>query len=239
MLESLDNFTENNLQGNGVFDRIMSSVELHIHDEYSKSRITGSSYAQAYISCIQAVLQASTQIALESDKLALELEKLKLEIEQGKIQVEIAKQQLEIAKAQLEQAKLNNELIHWKAVSEQAQTCDVIDNGEEPYAGDASNTHGVLRAQLDNIKETTEASKKKSMLDFAKETVINTYHVIESAEGVGASYYGLNGSNAIDILNKLRSTFGVSELDTDKYSGEHKQYMNTYAPDVTLENSED
>lgn len=238
MLEGLSNFTENNLQGNGVFDRIMSSIELHIHDEFDKTRITGSSYAQAYISCIQAALQASTQIVLESDKLALELEKLKLEIEEGKIRIEVAKQQLEIAKAQLEQAKLNNKLIKWQTVTEQAKTCDHIDNGEEAYEGENTNIHGTTKAQMDNAKETTEASKRKSMLDFAKYAVFDTYNVIESAEGVGASYYGLNGSNAIAILNKLRSTFGVKELDTETYSGEHKQYMNTYAPDVTLE-SED
>lgn len=238
MIESLDNFTENKLEGNGVFDRMMSSVELHIQDEFTKNRITGSSYAQAYIACIQAVLQASTQVCLESDKLALELEELKLKIEIGKVQLEKAKVDLETAKVLLEKAKQENELIHWQTVTEQAKTRDIIDNGEECYEGSKSNIHGTTGVQISQVVEGIESNKKKDILSMHKQLVGDVYSVIESAEGVGASYYGFNGSNSISITNKLREAFGVPQLDTDKYSGEHKQYMDTYAPDVTLE-SED
>lgn len=238
MIESLDNFTENKLEGNGVFDRMMSSVELHIQDEFTKNRITGSSYAQAYIACIQAVLQASTQVCLEADKLALELEKLKLEIQIGQVQLEKAKVDLETAKVLLEKAKQENELIHWQAVAEQAKTRDIVDNGEECYEGSKSNIHGTIGAQIAQVVEGIDSNKKKDILSMHKQLVGDVYSVIESAEGVGASYYGFNGSNSISITNKLREAFGVPQLDTDKYSGEHKQYMDTYAPDVTLE-SED
>ena len=220
MIKSLDNFTENNLQGNGVFDRIMSSVELHIHDEYDKTRITGSTYAQAYIQAMQAVLQAATQITLESDKL------------------ELVKAQTKLAEAQAEVAKMNEELVHWQAVATQAQVCDTIDNGEETYEGDSTNLHGINRQALEQAKVTTDIAVKKSYLEYAEKMVLGPYGIIESAEGVGASYYGINGSNAISIINDVRKAFGTPELDTETYSGEHKQYMNTYAPDVTLE-SED
>ena len=107
MIKSLDNFTENILQGNGVFDRIMGSVELHIHDEFVKNHITGTTYAQAYIQAMQEVLQAATQITLESDKLELELEKLKLEIEKTKAEIEHVKAQTKLAEAQAEVAMMN------------------------------------------------------------------------------------------------------------------------------------
>ena len=238
MIKSLDNFTENNLQGNGVFDRIMGSVELHIHDEYDKNRITGSTYSQAYIQAMQAVLQAATQITLESDKLELELEKLKLEIEKTKAEIEHVKAQTKLAEAQAEVAKMNEELVHWQAAATQAQVCDTIDNGEETYEGDSTNLHGINRQALEQAKVTTDIAVKKSYLEYAEKMVLGPYGIIESAEGVGASYYGINGSNAISIINDVRKAFGTPELDTETYSGEHKQYMNTYAPDVTLE-SED
>lgn len=238
MLQSLPNFTENTLQGNGVFDRLMNSVKLHIEEEFNKTRITGSSYAQAYIAIMQAVLQASTQITLESDKIALELEKLKLEIEKTKVELDIAKQQLELEKEKTKQMQNQAELTHWQAVATQAQVCDIIDNNEETYAGDSTNIHGILRTNLDQSKANISISQQKAMLECAKTLVIEPYTVAESAEGVSANYFGLNGANGIDILNAVRKQYGVTELDTDKYSGEHKQYMNTYAPDVTLE-SED
>ena len=238
MIKSLDNFTENILQGNGVFDRIMGSVELHIHDEFVKNRITGTAYAQAYIQAMQAVLQAATQITLESDKIELELEKLKLEIEKTKAEIEHVQAQVELAKIQAEVAKVNKELVHWQAVAEQAKTCDIVDNGEETYSGDSTNIHGVTRQILEDHKATRDNTNKTTLLNFAEKVVLGPYGIIESSEGVGASYYGLNGANAISIINAVRKAYGVPELNTDKYSGDHKEYMDTYAPDVTLE-SED
>lgn len=257
--EVLNSFTENNLQGNGYFDRIMSSVELHIHDEFDKNRITGANYAQSYIAALQAGLQCSTQLLMEApnieikklevekakielegaklqlEKLKLEMEKLKWEVEKDKIALEIAKVELEIKKAQLELIPYQKELMRWQAVSEQANTCDIVNNGEDSYDGAVSNIHGLFGQNIASSKHQIDVNNKAAYLNAAKEMVLNPFSVIESAEGVGASYFGLNGSNGVSILNAVRKMYGMPELDESTYAGDHKPYMNTYAPDVNLE----
>jgi hypothetical protein len=257
--EVLNSFTENNLQGNGYFDRIMSSVELHIHDEFDKNRITGANYAQSYIAALQAGLQCSTQLLMEApnieikklevekakielegaklqlEKIKLEMEKLKLDIDLSKAELEIKKVELEIKKAQLELIPYQKELMRWQAVSEQANTCDIVNNGEDAYDGATSNIHGLFGQNITSSKHQIDVNNKAAYLNAAKEMVLNPFSVIESAEGVGASYFGLNGSNGVSILNAVRKMYGMPELDESTYAGEHKPYMNTYAPDVNLE----
>lgn len=260
--EVLNSFTENNLQGNGYFDRIMSSVELHIHDEFDKNRITGANYAQSYIAALQAGLQCSTQLLMEApnieikklevekakielegaklqlEKIKLEMEKLKLDIDLSKAELEIKKVELEIKKAQLELIPYQKELMRWQAVSEQANTCDTVNNGEDAYDGATSNIHGLFGTKLKAEQLQMKVTEQASVLNAAKAMVMDPFQVIESAEGVGASYFGLNGSNGISILNAVRKMYGMPELDESTYAGDHKPYMNTYAPDVNLETDE-
>lgn len=260
--EVLNSFTENNLQGNGYFDRIMSSVELHIHDEFDKNRITGANYAQSYIAALQAGLQCSTQLLMEApnieikklevekakvelegaklqlEKLKLEMEKLKWEIEKDKVNLDILKAELELKKAQLELIPYQKELLRWQAISEQANTCDIVNNGEDTYDGAISNIHGLYGVKIKAENNQVDLAQKASYLSAAKEMVVNPFNVIESAEGVGASYFGLNGSNGISILNAVRKMYNMPELDESTYAGDHKPYMNTYAPDVNLETDE-
>lgn len=263
LAECLDSFTENNLQGNGYFDRIMGSIELHIHDEFDKNRITGANYAQSYIAAIQAALQSSTQllvqapdlelkrlqleeakVKLEAAKVQLEIaglekEKLKWEIEKLKVDLDIAKVQLEIEKAKLELLPFQKELLRWQAVSEQANTCDIVNNEESCYGGAITNIHGLYGSKLKAENTQIDLSEKAAYLNVAEKLVTHPFSVIESAEGVGASYFGLNGSNGIEILNKVRKAYGMTPLDTTTHAGEHAEYMNTYAPDATVENSGD
>lgn len=232
--QELDFLTENSTTSNGVFERLMNSVELHIREEYNKKRITGSSYAQTYLGAIQAVLPVATDFATKAGRKTLELEKLRLEIEKAKLEVEKTKADIKLVEAQIELALLQKPLLKYQSLKEQAQTMDVIDNGEECYSGSKSNIHGVLGTTIEASKKQIEVADKNAALAVAEKLVINPFSAIESAEGIGAGYYGLNGGNAIDIINNVRKVFGISELGTE-YAGQHKPYMNQYAPDVKLE----
>lgn len=232
--QELDFLTENSLTSNGVFERLMNSVELHIREEYNKNRITGSSYAQTYLGAMQAVLPVAADFAVKAGRKLLDLEKLRLEIEKAKVDVEIAKAQLNKINAEIELVKLQKPLLKYQSLKEQAQTMDVIDSGEACYSGSKSNIHGVLGTTIEASKKQIEVADKNAALAVAEKLVINPFSAIESAEGIGAGYYGLNGGNAIDIINNVRKTFGISELGTE-YAGQHKPYMNQYAPDVKLE----
>lgn len=239
--KDINDFTNNTLTGNGVFDRMMNAVELHIQDEYKKNRITGASYANVYLSALQSVLQCATQFTtaidnswLELEKLKLEKEKLAIEVELEKAQLETEKVKLEIAKAQLEQEKAKIPLIEAQVLTEQAKTKDIIDNDESNYDSEKYNIHGTMGQEIRASEASLVTANKASAMQLAKDFNVVPFTTIESAEGVGASYYALNGGNTIDYLNALRDAFGLSKLDTKKYSGEHEQYRNCWAPGVSV-----
>jgi hypothetical protein len=56
------------LDGTGVFDVLMSSVDLHINREFRSGRITGDQYADVYVQAMTSVLSNSTQFVLSKDQ---------------------------------------------------------------------------------------------------------------------------------------------------------------------------
>lgn len=65
---TLADLTEVDLEGEGAFDQLMSSVDLHIEREFKDSRITGDQYAKVYTEVTVAVLNTATQFLLQKDQ---------------------------------------------------------------------------------------------------------------------------------------------------------------------------
>lgn len=61
-------------QGTGVFDTLMSAVNKNIEVQYNKGRITGSDYAQVYTQSLQATLQQSVEFLLRKDLVEAQVE---------------------------------------------------------------------------------------------------------------------------------------------------------------------
>ena len=81
--------------GTGYFDVLMKTINLHIEDQYNKSRLTGPDYATVYLGLVQAALTQSQQFALQ--------EKLQEAQIDGILQDNILKtKQLEIAQKELD-----------------------------------------------------------------------------------------------------------------------------------------
>ena len=60
----LTSLTEGTLTGSGVFDKLMSAVNVHIEEQFSKSRIKDSEYATVYLGAMQTVIAESMQFVL-------------------------------------------------------------------------------------------------------------------------------------------------------------------------------
>lgn len=236
VVQALDALTSNTNTGEGVFDRFMNAVEGHIREEYDRKRITGSSYAQTYLGALQPVIQASTQFVLGASQLEAQRRLIEAQIKEQEAKARLVEAQIRLVEKQIEQADSEKEYTKWRAVTEQAQTQKVLaigkDTVDQPV--DDTNVFGMLGSSIKASKKQIEVADKNAALAVAEKLVINPFSAIESAEGIGAGYYGLNGGNAIDIINNVRKTFGISELGTE-YAGQHKPYMNQYAPDVKLE----
>ena len=247
----ISNYTKNSINGDGVFDKMMQAAECHIQDEYKHNRITGSNYATVYMQVMNTIIQTASQFTLAQDttlleleKLKFEREKLKFEIEKLKAETDLAKANVDLAKAQLEIEKAKLPLILAQIATEQAKTRDVIDNGEECYEGEISNIHGMGKWQIKQTEAGIDTGNKAAAVTLAKEFCTVPFTTIESAEGIGASFYGLNGSNTVSYLNELRKAYGMPELNTTTYAGEHAKYRDKWAPGKSIadddsESSED
>lgn len=65
---TLEDLTEVSLEGDGAFDKLMCSIDLHIEREFKNSRITGDQYAKVYTEVTVAVLNTATQFLLQKDQ---------------------------------------------------------------------------------------------------------------------------------------------------------------------------
>ena len=244
---SISDYTKNSINGDGVFDKMMQAAECHIQDEYKHNRITGANYAQTYMQIMNTVIQTAAQFTLSQDQTWLELEKLKFEreklkyeIEKLKAEVELSKAQVDLAKAQLEVEKAKLPYIKAQTLVEQSKVMDIIESGEPVYEGDKTNIHGIGRSELDAHVKAIDSATKNEAITLAKELTVNPFSIIESSEGIGSSYYGLNGGNTVSYLNEVRKAFGMKEINTtSSYAGEHAKYKDYWAPGKSIADDDD
>lgn len=65
---TLDDLTQVDLEGEGVFDKLMQAMDQHIQREYKGNRITGDQYAKVYTDVSTAVLGQSVSFLLQKDQ---------------------------------------------------------------------------------------------------------------------------------------------------------------------------
>lgn len=80
MAITIDQLTERRLDGNGIFDALMDSVDQHIQREYKANRIKGPEYATVYLGAVQATLQQSLEFLLTKDKTDKEIALIEAQI---------------------------------------------------------------------------------------------------------------------------------------------------------------
>jgi len=100
---SIDDLTTGSLEGTGVFDKLMHSVDLHIQREFKSNRITGDQYATVYTEIMGGVLSNSTQFLLSQEKarwdaITAQLQGRIVEIQSTTALVELEKTKIEAAK---------------------------------------------------------------------------------------------------------------------------------------------
>lgn len=108
----ITDITTGNVDGTGIFDKLMASVKAHIHDEYDNGKIKGPEYSQVYLGAVQAVLAQSVQFALQEKQTEAEIDMLRAQTselllngvadrELKKAQVALAEKDIELKTAEL------------------------------------------------------------------------------------------------------------------------------------------
>lgn len=109
---NIDELTEGKLDGDGVFDKLMKTFELHLEREYNKQRIRGTDYANAYIGLINNALNQVSNYALEKSKLPLELQLLEAQIHKIATDTIVATKQGGLIDAQIHKEMAQTEMLH-------------------------------------------------------------------------------------------------------------------------------
>lgn len=65
---SLESVTTGCLDGDGVFDKFMSTIDEHLKREYKDNRLTGTQYAEVYTALVQGAMGQATQFVLQKDQ---------------------------------------------------------------------------------------------------------------------------------------------------------------------------
>ena len=127
---SIDEITTGTLNGNGVFDKFMAVVKLHLDEEFKKNHIRGTDYANAYIRAMELAFNQATGYALQKAKLPLELQQLEANILKTATDTAVATKQ--------------GALLDEQAYQVQAETRQI------DYT-----THSKLPAEVEHIKAQT------------------------------------------------------------------------------------
>ena len=169
----LDTLTESSLDGEGVFDRLMATVDLHIQREFKDNRITGDQYAKVYTEVMGGVLSTATQFTLSKDKshwdaVTAQLQARVMEVQTKTALVEMERTRVETAKLlfEMHQAGAGYALSKMQLATADAQHCNTIaqttslglDIDTKTYA--LANT---LPMQLNLISEQREAERAKTL----------------------------------------------------------------------------
>lgn len=86
--------TEREVDGNGVFDSLMTSVSAHLKQEYENNRITGAEYTKAYIASMEAAMASGVQFLLQRDQAYWQAQTAQLAAITARVQMQTAKAQL-------------------------------------------------------------------------------------------------------------------------------------------------
>lgn len=177
---TLTELTEREVDGNGVFDALMTSMKVHLREEYDASRITGDQYTKAYIELSATVLGTATQFLLGKDQAfwqaiiaQQQAQRAVIETVTARIGLETTKAQLIMAQIQTLGAEAEYGLTKMRIASEDANYCNLLAQKDQIIAQTAGvtaqtaqttyQTSQILPIQRLNLLEQAEAARAQTL----------------------------------------------------------------------------
>lgn len=120
----LEDLTTIDLQGSGVWDKMLRNMRVQLNDQFEKNRITGPTYGQVYAATYESTLQAAITLLLAKERQALEIKQLELQNQLTQAQIDQIHDQMQKTPYEIEQIKAQTEGIK----TETAQTQYNIDH---------------------------------------------------------------------------------------------------------------
>lgn len=124
---SINELTTGSKDGNGVFDKMMGIIGLHLYDEYENHRIRGTDYANAYIQALNHALNQATGYALNRAKLGLEMQMLEAQIQKVAADTVLTVKQGALVDAQTAKESLEVTKLEWEIEHKLPKELEMID----------------------------------------------------------------------------------------------------------------
>lgn len=168
---TIEELTQGKVRGDGVFDKLMTSVKHHIEEEFRAGRITGEQYTKAYIEITQTALSTATQFVLAKDQAYWQAVIAKSQAKSAEAEVVVAKVGVETAKANLvtsafqaQTSKGEYALTKLKLATENADFCTKsAQKAQLEYQ--TANILPAQKALLEEQKEVQRAQTKDTRTD--------------------------------------------------------------------------
>ncbi len=231
--------TDGSINGDGVFDKLMTSVTAHVERQYSNSRITGADYANVYLGSLTTVLNQSSTFLLQSEQLNKQLLLLDEQIanvqanselvaaQKDKMEADTALsiKQLEVLQAQIEQSNASTELTNQQKTNAEAQY-DLILKQQDKADKETALLDQKLTteiAQTTGDETTVKGILGKQMELIQKQAegfdrnaeqklvkmMIDTWTVRQSTDGADTLNNGLADSEINNVLNIAKTGVGA------------------------------
>ena len=178
----ISNLTHATIDGNGVFDVLMRTVNAHLQKEWTANRLKGTEYSTVYLGALESTMNTSLQFLLAKDKLNAEVAILEQQLVNLKVEeINATKQGLLLdkqladlvaatalktqQKANLVDELLTNAQQRSNLVTEQARIA-------AQTAQIAAQTSLTAKQGLQVIAETLNVPKQGTLIDAQKDVQV-------------------------------------------------------------------
>lgn len=206
--------TTGDVDGTGIFDSLMRSVNSHLTEQFEKGRITGSDFASVYTAAINATLEQAIKLASEKqlmpyEIMAKEREILKQDYELNEL---LPKQNLKLEKENLLlDSQLN--VVNYELTNKlPAEVANITYTGENLQMQKALATYELntkLPAEVSNI------TKQGLLLDAQEDEIAYRLANIIPVEKANLEFTGANlqAENALLVSKLTTETKQQSSID--------------------------
>lgn len=174
---SIAQLTDKSVNGTGIFDHLMGSMNTHLQKEYASGRITSGDYANVYLGAMTAVMQQSVAFLLAKEKAGFEADLVSQQVTNALKEHEVLhaqkcklEQEFEVLEEQVLKTQAETSLLEQKKATELAQVSatnvdvdSIIGRQKALYQAqangfdlDAKNKAAKLMIDAWNVQRTTD-----------------------------------------------------------------------------------
>jgi hypothetical protein len=178
---AVEDLTDGQVTGPGVFDALMRGFKAHLKEEWDAGRITGNEYTKTYIALTESAMNQGVAFLLGKDQAFWQAQLAQVQAFTARVALETTKIQLAATQFEAANQKANYALTKMRMSSESAQYCISqfqlsqlmpLEKAGQELANDTAtyNLASMLPQQLANLvaqnnmfKEQTEAQRAQTM----------------------------------------------------------------------------